>query len=82
MAFYGRSENVPRDPAAIDTRGRSGALLASLVLALVAVVVLAFLIFNAGTQTTERTLNAPSTTQISPPADTPAQAPQPNPTTP
>jgi hypothetical protein len=81
MAFYSRSENVPRDASAMDTRGSGGTLLAGLIVALIAGLVLAFFIFNPGTPT-ERTVNAPSTTQISPPAKAPTPAPQQSPTTP
>ena len=82
MAFYSRTGNVPRDATAIDTRRNGGTLLAGLIVALVAAVVLAFFIFNPGTPAPERTVHAPSTTQISPPANTPASAPQQSPTTP
>jgi hypothetical protein len=80
MAFYSRTEKVPRDASAIDTRDGGGTLLAGLIVALIAVVVLAFFIFNPSTPTSERTVNAPSTTQLIAPGNTPAPAPQPQPT--
>jgi hypothetical protein len=83
MAFYGRTDNIPRDPRAIDTRGEgAGTLVAGLIVLVVAALVLGFFLFGSGTTTPERTVNAPSTTQISPPANTPAPAPQRNPATP
>jgi hypothetical protein len=79
MALDSRTENVPRDANPIDTRS-NGNILAALVVLLLLAVALGLYFYYAGSMTPERTINAPSTTQINPPANIPV--PQPKPTTP
>jgi hypothetical protein len=74
MAFNSTNENVPRDPPAIDTDYNHGSVLTALAVLLVIAVALGLYFFYAGSMTSERTVNAPPTTQISP------SSPQSNPT--
>ena len=81
MAFQNKLHDVPRDLAAIDqrSRGSAGLLTGTVVLLIIVVVGGFFLLSTVGGAPTERTINAPTTTELSPSAPQPATQPTPTP---
>jgi hypothetical protein len=88
MAFYNKTDalpgdpTLPRDPSAIDQGyTRSDGILSAVIVLLIIAAAFGLYFLYVGSGPTTRTVNEPSTTQLSPaPAPTPTPAPQPNPT--
>ena len=75
MAFYNKTDHLPRDPSAIDqdyTRGDS--IVSAVIILLIIAAAFGLYFLYGGSGSTTRTVNEPSTTQLAP---APAPAPQP-----
>ena len=75
MAFYNKTDDLPRDPSAIDrdyTRGDS--IVSGVIILLIIAATFGLYFLYGGSGSTTRTVNEPSTTQRAP---APAPAPQP-----
>ena len=77
MAFYNKTDDLPRDPSAIDQgyTKSDGTVSAVIVLLIIAAAFGLYFLYG-GSGSTTRAVNEPSTTQLAP-APTPAPATQP-----
>jgi hypothetical protein len=79
MAFYNKTDDLPRDPSAIEASANGGVgFLATVIVLLIVAAAFGLYFLYADGGSTQRTITEPSTTQLSPaPAPTPAPATQP-----
>ena len=74
MAFYNKTDDLPRDPSAIDQDyTRSDGMVSAVIVLLIIAAAFGLYFLYGGSGSTTRTVNEPSTTQLSPatPAPTP-----------
>ena len=81
MAFYHKTDDLPRDPSAIDQGyTRSDGMVSAVIVLLIVAAAFGLYFLYGGSGSTTRTVNEPSTTQLSPATPAPTSAPQPKPT--
>jgi len=77
MAFYNKTDDLPRDPSAIDQGyTRSDGMVSAVIVLLIIAAAFGLYFVYGGSGSTTRTVNEPSTTQLAPaPAPLPATQP-------
>ena len=77
MAFYNKTDDLPRDPSAIDQGyTRSDGMVSAVIVLLIIAAAFGLYFLYGGSGSTTHAVNEPSTTQLAP-APTPAPATQP-----
>jgi hypothetical protein len=77
MAFYNKTDDLPRDPSAIDQGyTRSDGMVSAVIVLLIIAAAFGLYFLYGGSGSTTRAVNEPSTTQLAPaPAPAPATRP-------
>jgi hypothetical protein len=77
MAFYNKTDDLPRDPSTIDQGyTKSDGMVSAVIVLLIIAAAFGLYFLYGGSGSTTRAVNEPSTTQLAP-APTPAPATQP-----